>query len=103
MVLILGHESTQPTRRCLVHSEVLVAASLYFTTLLGPHFCEGQALRSEQQPAITLEEDDPEAMDVLLSALYHKTTDQHNDVDLQLLAHIARASHKYRCNGALSL
>ncbi|TKW50812.1 hypothetical protein CTA1_5308 [Colletotrichum tanaceti] len=102
LVLVLRRGSTEPARKYLVHSEVLVAASPYFTTLLGPNFCEGHALRSETRPEITLEEDDPEAMDVLLSALHHKTKSQHNNVDLQLLAHIARASDKYRCNVALS-
>ncbi|GKT61103.1 hypothetical protein ColTof3_08442 [Colletotrichum tofieldiae] len=102
MILVLRRDSTEPVRRYLAHSEVLVAASPYFASLLGPHFGEGYALRSEQQPEIILEEDDPEAMDVLLSALHHRTTSQHNDVDLQLLAHIAQASDKYRCNEALS-
>ncbi|KAK2005401.1 hypothetical protein LZ32DRAFT_546112, partial [Colletotrichum eremochloae] len=37
-----------------------------------------------------------------LSVLHHRTTSQYNDVDLQLLAHIAQASDKYQCNEVLS-
>lgn len=102
MILILRRDSTEPARKCLAHSEVLVAVSPYFTILLGPHFCEGRALCSEQQLEITLKEDNPEVMDVLLLVIHHKTSGHQNEVDLQLLARISRASDKYCCNGVLS-
>ncbi|KAK2761083.1 hypothetical protein CKAH01_16378 [Colletotrichum kahawae] len=72
-----------------------MAVSPYFECLFGPHFSEGHALKREVRPEIRLEEDDPEAMGIILSVLHYQAIESLNNISISLLAQVARASDKY--------
>jgi hypothetical protein len=98
-ILVVHHE-VKPSRKWLVSSCILGAASPYFKGLLNSDFKEGQAVRSGQCPEITLEEDDPDAMDIILSCLHFKNTA--TSLTLQVFTSVAIHSDKYNCGQALT-
>ncbi|KDN68927.1 hypothetical protein CSUB01_11625 [Colletotrichum sublineola] len=102
VVLVVGDHECSPKRQLLVHSKVLVIASPYFATLFGPVFQEGRTAKQENCPRIKLEEDDAEAMEIVLSLLHFKAKDEYKNIEPRLLALVARASDKYGCNTTLS-
>lgn len=93
--------ATGDTVKFNVSSHVLIVASPYFTQLCGPNFTEGQSIRRAEHPDIILEEDEPEAMEIILSILHHRPCDQNETLEPGLLASIARHSDKYQCSKVL--
>lgn len=59
------------TKRFLVSSNVLRLTSRYFESLFSSSFAEGQAVQDGKCPDIKLEDDDPDAMKIILSILHY--------------------------------
>lgn len=91
----------EETTTFLVSSKVLSLASPVFCKMFSPQFQEGTRVRNGECPRITLEDDDPTAMDVILRILHF----QSDHVSLQKsraeILSIAVHSDKYDCRGAL--
>ncbi|ETS86243.1 hypothetical protein PFICI_00071 [Pestalotiopsis fici W106-1] len=101
-VILQVNASPQSTARSfLVSSKVLCLASDYFVAMFNSRFAEGRRLQEEACPTITLEEDDPNAMHIILRLLHH----QHHNIELQmdpeLLASVAIHCDKYQCHQTL--
>ncbi|KAJ4203386.1 hypothetical protein NW767_005503 [Fusarium falciforme] len=99
--ILVVHHRTKPSIKCLVSSTILRVASPYFESLFGSNFKEGAAVRQGECPEITLQEDDPEAMEIILSILHFKYSEKFSSLKPALLAAVARQSDKYSCNVAL--
>ncbi|KAK3112019.1 hypothetical protein LTR53_012140 [Teratosphaeriaceae sp. CCFEE 6253] len=83
--------------RVRVASVVLSLVSPVFKKMLGPHFLEGQAARSADEPQeIVLPEDDPQATTLLLRII-HFQQPLHESVKPLLLANFATVADKYDC------
>ncbi|KAL6883053.1 hypothetical protein HDV57DRAFT_470701 [Trichoderma longibrachiatum] len=85
----------------LVSSKVLSLASPVFSKLFGPNFKEGQEIRRGDHPRISLEDDDPKAMGLILSILHHKSSQVPLKMEPEALATLAIHCDKYDCNEAL--
>ncbi|KAK4891354.1 hypothetical protein LTR27_010008 [Elasticomyces elasticus] len=73
--------------------------------MLGPHYLEGQAPRSAEQPKeVQLPDDDPNAMNVLLALIHFQDPDKKKAlISPAELANLAVAVDKYDCITALAL
>ncbi|KAL7806861.1 hypothetical protein V8C44DRAFT_338495 [Trichoderma aethiopicum] len=96
--IINGSECPQEYR---VSSKVLSLASPVFYKLFGPNFKEGQEVRRGDHPRISLEDDDPKAMGLILSILHHKSSQVPLKMEPEALATLAIHCDKYDCNEAL--
>jgi BTB/POZ domain-containing protein len=72
VVLAVSDPISGLKREFLVSSTVLCLASDYFKTLLTSDFKEACQLRTEVCPTITMEDDDVDAMLVVLSIMHFK-------------------------------
>ncbi|KAM5356554.1 hypothetical protein ACJ41O_003200 [Fusarium nematophilum] len=99
-ILVIDHPTKQPTK-CLISSTILTLASPYFDALFGSKFREAASVQQGECPEITLQEDDPEAMEIILSILHYKHDKDFYKLEPVLLASVAQHSDKYRCNGVL--
>ncbi|KAF4470202.1 hypothetical protein FALBO_2874 [Fusarium albosuccineum] len=99
--ILVIHHRTKQSIKCLISSTILRVASPYFDALFGSDFKEGAAVRQGDCPEITLQEDDPEAMEIILSILHFKYHERFNKLSPSQLASVARQSDKYSCNAAL--
>ncbi|KAI7379656.1 hypothetical protein KC336_g19152 [Hortaea werneckii] len=90
-----------------VSSSALTLVSPVFKAMLGPHFREGNELRSSTQPIeIALPEDDGIAMKHLCLLLHGRTGDSysHGDRNFPTQLHaLAVLADKYNCVEAISL
>ncbi|KAK5726166.1 hypothetical protein LTR17_012981 [Elasticomyces elasticus] len=97
----------QKMQRIRVSSTVLALASPVFKQMLGPHFLEGQAPRSAEQPTeIQLPEDGTWEMKVLLAWMHHHDIDidmSRCNCDAVYVTRIAAHIDKYACSSALRL
>ncbi|KAK5726164.1 hypothetical protein LTR17_012979 [Elasticomyces elasticus] len=91
--------------RVRVSSVVLSLASPVFKKMLGPHYLEGQAPRSAEQPKeVQLPDDDPNAMGKMLALLhFHDADTRIAVISPAELANLAVAVDKYDCVTALAL
>lgn len=96
-ILIVCHEF-KPPRKWLVSSHVLGVASPYFERLLNSEFKEGKAVQNGECPEIALQEDDPDAMNIILSSLHYKK--ESTMMTLDLFNSLAIHSDKYKCSQA---
>ncbi|KAK4097994.1 hypothetical protein N658DRAFT_432956, partial [Parathielavia hyrcaniae] len=91
----------------LVSSKALSLASRVFAAMFGPNFNEGQRLRdghsSGVPSAFSLPEDDPKAMDFVLSFLHYQYYRLTNMLSAEEIVNIAILSDKYDLNNALGL
>lgn len=101
LVLVVGDKEKQNQRRFGVNTAVLVAVSHYFEVLLTSGFKEAIEIQEGMRSEVVLKEDEPEAMEVLLSALHYDKHDRFDVLDLRMLALVAIHSKKYQCNMAL--
>ncbi|KAK0642145.1 hypothetical protein B0T16DRAFT_462149 [Cercophora newfieldiana] len=101
--VILHVSDDKSNREFLVSSKILTLASPVFAKMFGPHFQEGIALRSSQgSSTVRLEEDNPDAMGILLAALHFQTEAIPGETPgWDWLANLAVLSDKYDCNRAL--
>ncbi|KAK4151584.1 hypothetical protein C8A00DRAFT_35782 [Chaetomidium leptoderma] len=107
VVVVRGIDRSR-SRSFLVSSRMLRLASRVFATMLGPRYQEGRQLQeareksaADQQPTITLEEDDLDAMDFIFSNIHFKSGRIVKKFTASAIAHIAIQSDKYDCNAAL--
>ncbi|KAK5993698.1 hypothetical protein PT974_07134 [Cladobotryum mycophilum] len=101
VVLVVSEGTAGKSAKFLVHSEVLQAASDYFTRLFNPFFKEGDMLETEECPEIELKEDDPAAMKILLSLVHFKDFHKYETLTLREIHAVAKLSDKYLFNDAL--
>jgi hypothetical protein len=88
--LLRDVEDGEPTDVHLrTSSSHLILSSPNFATLLGPNFREGQTLRSEGSVAILLDEDDPDAMIILMNIIHGKTRQVPRTINFDMLVDIA--------------
>lgn len=82
-------------------SALLVIASKYFSTLLGPRFREGQAAANGED--IELNDDDPEAFTTLCNILHLQHDALVYPMSSEDLLALAIVADKYGCTKSLSL
>ena len=97
--LQISNASIDSERSFLVSSKVLSLASPVLRSLLGPHFKEGSQMRSSTGtcPTISLKEDDPEMMDIMLSVIHFKCENVPPILTPERLASLAIHCDKYSC------
>ncbi|EGR45491.1 uncharacterized protein TRIREDRAFT_111124 [Trichoderma reesei QM6a] len=98
---VLSIKGSDGDKSYLVSSRVLSLASPVFSKMFGPNFKEGQEIRRGDCPRISLEEDDPEAMGLILSILHYKCAQVPLAMEPKELATLAMHADKYYCNEAL--
>lgn len=107
VILVVGGATTELTKRFLVSSEILQLASPYFGKMFSSSFVEGRAVANKDEdgdrkcPEVSLQEDDPEAMEIILSILHYRFLDSYQRLEPEMLAIVALHSDKYRCNNSL--
>lgn len=86
------------TKRFLVSSQILQLASKYFNSLFSGPWTESQATQRGECPHIPLKDDDPDAMEIILSILHFRSSETYESLEPEMLAKVARHSDKYQCN-----
>ncbi|OAQ58906.1 hypothetical protein VFPPC_16937 [Pochonia chlamydosporia 170] len=75
--------------------------------MFSSSFVEGRAVANKDEdgdrkyPEVSLQEDDPEAMEIILSILHYRFLDSYQRLEPEMLAIVALHSDKYRCNNSL--
>ncbi|KAH0420238.1 hypothetical protein CcaCcLH18_14127 [Colletotrichum camelliae] len=100
-VIVILDSNNKAHGRFLVSSATLCLVSPYFRTLFGPDFKEGIEIRQGKCPEISLEEDEPKAMEKLLSILHFHDLDRYQSMEPRAIALLAEQSDKYDCGRAL--
>ena len=104
ILAVIGEEGAGRSRDFLASSKLLKLASPVFAKMFAPCFREGAALRSSTEtcPTVQLEEDDPDAMELLLRALHFDTENVPETAPSpDTLAKLSILSDKYDCNRAM--
>ncbi|KAL2882972.1 hypothetical protein SGCOL_001662 [Colletotrichum sp. CLE4] len=97
--LIVSHNNTR--KKFLVSSHILRVASRYFNSLLASKFEEGAKIQSGSKPDITLHDDNPEAMEMILSILHYKYQDKWYTLSARMVSVVAMQCDKYDCAASL--
>ncbi|GKT41764.1 uncharacterized protein ColSpa_01945 [Colletotrichum spaethianum] len=97
--LIVADANSQ--KKFLVSSHVLRIASTYFSTLFTSNFEEGTKIQNGLRPEICLQDDSPDAMEVILSILHYKYKSEWYTINAKCFAIIARHCDKYCCTESL--
>ncbi|KAK1690139.1 hypothetical protein BDP55DRAFT_701371 [Colletotrichum godetiae] len=97
--LIVSHNN--PRKKFLVSSHILRVASRYFNSLLASKFEEGAKIQSGSKPDITLHDDNPEAMEMILSILHYKYQDKWYTLSARMVSVVAMQCDKYDCAASL--
>jgi hypothetical protein len=101
ILAVHGDSMSDIRKKFLVSSAVLSVASDYFKALLRSDFKEGLETRRGDCPTILMGEDDPEAMEIILSLLHYQKFEVYDRLDPETLAAVALHSDKYDCTRAL--
>ncbi|OAQ58805.2 BTB/POZ domain-containing protein [Pochonia chlamydosporia 170] len=81
-------------KRFVVSRDILKVTSDYFKTLFDPSkFKEGR----DRNIDILLHEDDPEAMEIMLSILHYRHQESYNQLSPEMLLKVAQHCDKYLC------
>lgn len=80
-----------------VSSKVLSLASPVFSSLFGSRFLEGSQLRTHGRARITLQEDEPTAMEIVLGVLHFRYEDDVASLGPDIFASVAVHCDKYDC------
>lgn len=100
-IIVLLDSNNKAHGRFLVSSATLCLVSPYFRTLFGPDFKEGSEVRQGKCPEISLEEDEPKAMEKLLCILHFHDLNRYQSMEPRAIALLAQQSDKYDCGRAL--
>lgn len=100
-IIVLLDSNNKAHGRFLVSSAALCLVSPYFRTLFGPDFKEGSEVRQGKCPEISLEEEEPKAMEKLLSILHFHDLNRYQSMEPRAIALLAQQSDKYDCGRAL--
>lgn len=84
-------------KRFIVSSEILKITSDYFKALFSPFFREGQAALNGDCSDIVLHDDDPDAMEIILSILHYHSLDTYRILSTDILLKVAQHCDKYQC------
>jgi hypothetical protein len=107
LVVIVRDPTQCKSRQFLVSSTKLAQASRVFATMLGPNFQEGAKLRAAREqgsgryPIVTLEEDNIDAMDFILSIMHSNSDRTMRNLTAEEIVTIALQVDKYDCAAAL--
>jgi len=99
MILVVGPEDV--VKQIRVATKVLSLASPVFAVMFGPQWAEGQALSFTNPSNVRLPNDDPDAMQCMLSVLHHRR-DLTQKLPLPVFKKVALLCDKYDCSSALS-
>ncbi|KAH6664788.1 hypothetical protein F5X68DRAFT_237222 [Plectosphaerella plurivora] len=89
-------------KRFLVATAVLSVTSPFFRVLLASDaYKEGSEIKAGNCLKITLEHDDPDVMQILLSILHSKHNDEYNKLQPQINETICIHCDKYDCKDAM--
>ncbi|KAK9780390.1 putative BTB domain-containing protein [Seiridium cardinale] len=102
VILHVKNSATGAEGKFLVASKVLGLASKMFAKMFSPSFKEGRQLREEVRPCITLEEDDPTAMETILRVLHYKHESIPFTMNAKTLSTLAVHIDKYQCHQTLA-
>ncbi|RGP65814.1 btb poz fold [Fusarium sporotrichioides] len=97
LLIIPDKNNKKPTLRCMVSSSVL-AKQLSFSRALN----EGLAVQNGKKLEITLLDNDPDAMGVILSILHGNIDPRDDKLSLPEIVSVARHYDKYCCYGITS-
>ncbi|EQB58339.1 hypothetical protein CGLO_01427 [Colletotrichum gloeosporioides Cg-14] len=100
-IIVILDPNNKAHGRFLVSSATLCLVSPYFRTLFGPDFKEGSEVRQVKCPEISLEEDEPKAMEKLLCILHFHRLGRYQAMEPRTIALLAQQSDKYDCGRAL--
>lgn len=98
--IIVASHPTKPTMKWRISSAILSMISPYFRAIFSANFREGIAVKNGECPEIELKEDDPDALDILLSIFHHQPEPKHQTLDAKMLAIVAEHCDKYQCSRA---
>lgn len=101
VILVVADPTHNISENFLVSSKVLGLASTVFSKMFGPDFSEGIQIRHGDRPCVNLEEDDPKAMESLLSILHYQCAAISFSMEPKPLAVLAIHCDKYNCIAAL--
>lgn len=94
----------QETSTLRVSALVLRTTSEVFGAMLGPHFAEGRAFRSNsttETPRLDLPEDDAQGMKLLCCVLHQRNDLLEDDITVAQLHSLAVVADKYACTKAV--
>lgn len=97
-ILVVIYESDKDEKKLLVSSNAFRLASPVFKALLSRAFSERVRITTRNRPEITLKDNHPDAMRILLGAFHFKRLAK---ADVKMLAKITLLSDKYNCRRAL--
>ncbi|KAH7302893.1 hypothetical protein B0I35DRAFT_329428, partial [Stachybotrys elegans] len=100
-IIVVPSRKLSTRKEILVSSTVLSLASDYFKALFQSNFIESSEIRKGICPEIRSEDDDPEAMEVLLSILHFWIYAQYEKFEPKTLLTIPIQCDKYDCIRAL--
>ncbi|KAK2728337.1 hypothetical protein CKAH01_11034 [Colletotrichum kahawae] len=100
-LIVILDSNSKAHGRFLISSATLCLVSPYFRTLFGPNFKEGSDVLQGKCPEISLEEDEPKAMEGLLSILHFHDLGCYQSMEPRAIALLAQQSDKYDCGRAL--
>jgi hypothetical protein len=107
VILVVRDVIPVKSRSFLVSSDILTIASPVLASIIGAkvddghHVQGGRKKGSGKRPTFTLEDDNLEAMDFILSTLHCKESRIKDEYTALSIADIAVQAHKYDCNRAL--
>jgi BTB/POZ domain len=81
----------------VVSSKILSLASPVFKALLAPHFSEGTKLAESGYTEISVYDDEPSAMNTMMSILHYQGANDLNKADPKEIAALAICCNKYDC------
>lgn len=94
-ILVVSRAHDRPNKRFLVSTSILSLASRYFDRLFNGDMAEAQKHSSGLSRSVDLNEDDPQAMEIILQVLHHQAPDPSINLDLSLIASVALHADKY--------
>ncbi len=101
VILLIRSHSTQDDMSFCVSTGMLKPASKVFRVLLDGDFAEGKMSDNAPCPRIILEEDDADAMAVILRILHHDHQSLPKALDLRRISSLAIHCDKFDCAGIL--
>ena len=101
VILSIESSDSSTCKRLLVSSAVLSVASQVFSKMFRSGFREAVEVQSECRPSISLKEDDPGTMEMIISLLHHQNDRVPDVMDRKSLALVAIHCDKYDCARAL--
>ncbi|KAK1994830.1 hypothetical protein LX36DRAFT_683428 [Colletotrichum falcatum] len=97
--LVVADEKSR--KKFLISSQVLSIVSRYFNALFNGNFQEGIKTQDGSKPNISLHDDSPDAMDVILSILHYSYNNEWYTMSAESFAVIVTHCDKYRCTPSL--